>query len=296
MKKIGNKILIQLLLLLARFPMSFLYIISKFLYFILYKVIKYRLKVVKSNLKRCYPNLSEQELIEIEKKYYVYLSELIVESVKGFKISAKEMNQRINTKNLYIYDEIFDKKESAIVAMGHNGNWEWICRHAPLIIKTPIYVAYKPLSNPYFEKLMNKARQEFGINTIPMASVGRFILENKNQNFLLILTADQSPSNFENSIWVDFFNTKTSFLPGLEKLSLKYNLPIIFHEVKQAKKGYYECLPQILIQKDSKTNKEGEITQQYATFLEQKINEQIHTWVWSHKRWKHEYNKINALT
>jgi Kdo2-lipid IVA lauroyltransferase/acyltransferase len=287
MKYIFNKIGIFVLLRISVLPLTFLFLFVPIIKFLIYKVFKYRVLLVKYNLKIAFPEKSETERLKIEKDYYQYLSELILEAVKGFTISAKELNKRIKTDDSYIYDSIFKNKESAIVAMGHNGNWEWICRHAPLYINTQICVAYKPLSNPQFDQLMNKVRCEFGIKVIPMAGIGRYIIENKNNPFLLILTADQSPSNPITGIWADFFHTPTSFLSGLEKLSLKYQLPVIFHEVKRAhKKGYYQCKVHRLLEPKDFTM-EGSITQAYATFLENKIKEQPHSWLWSHKRWKH---------
>ena len=283
----GNKIAIFFLKLLSRLPLSVLYIFSYFLYFIFYKLIGYRKKTIISNLKIAFPQKSENEINVLTKKYYKYLSHLVVEIIKGFTISADELNKRIKTENSEIYDKITLDKSSAIVVMGHNGNWEWVCRQAPLYIKTPICVAYKPLSNPYFDDLFNKARTEFGTLVEPMAKIGKFIIENKNKSYLIILTADQSPSNPETGIWAKFFNIDTSFLSGLEKLSLKYNLPIIFHEVKMTRKGYYHCTvhPPILAA-DLKENQS--ITQYYANMLEQKIMEQPEIWLWSHKRWKHK--------
>ncbi|MDP2176200.1 MAG: hypothetical protein Q8K70_09870 [Bacteroidota bacterium] len=287
MKYIFNKIGIFILLSFSYLPLSFLFLFAPFVKFLIYKVFKYRVKLVKTNLLRAFPNKSDSERFQIEKDYYQYLSELILEAVKGFTISAKELNKRIKTQNSDIYDNIFKNKESAIVAMGHNGNWEWICRHAPLYIKTQICVAYKPLTNPQFDELMNKVRCEFGIKVIPMAGIGRYIIENKNNPFLLILTADQSPSNPNTGIWANFFDIQTSFLSGLEKLSLKYQLPVIFHEVKQASnKGFYECKVHRLLEPRNHPL-DGSITQTYADLLQQKIIEQPHSWLWSHKRWKH---------
>jgi len=34
---------------------------------------------------------------------------------------------------------------------------------------------------------------------------------------------------------------------------------------------------------------EGRITEAFVQYLEKNIREQPEVWVWSHKRWKHEY-------
>lgn len=289
MNKVISKIAVNYLLLISRFPLVIHYWFSNFLYILLFKIVKYRKKVVFKNIEIVFPNYSKSQKNKLAKNYYRYLSQLIVEVVKGFTISKKELQKRISVDNSYIYDELFEKNQSAIVALGHNCNWEWICRHASMVTKHKLYVAYKPLNNPYFDKLMAKTRTAFGMQQIAMNNVGRFIIEHKNEAFLLILISDQKPSNPKNGIWIDFFKRKTSFLPGLEKLSLKYNLPIYFHEVKQVKQGYYRCKIHHLLNPLDYL-KEGSITQKYAQHLEEMIIEQPETWLWSHNRFKHEYN------
>ncbi|MFM6982658.1 MAG: lysophospholipid acyltransferase family protein, partial [Chitinophagaceae bacterium] len=173
---------------------------------------------------------------------------------------------------------------SAIVVMGHSGNWEWVCRAAPIFMKNRIVVAYKPLSNPYFEKLMLRARTELGVIQIPMAQIGKFILQQK-EPYLLILAADQSPSDSKTSIWVNFLNQETAVLPGPEKLAVKFNLPVIFHNVNRTKRGVYKCTAQYLV-KESSNTRNAEITELHTRHLEQEIIKQPEIWLWSHKRWK----------
>lgn len=289
MNKVISKISIAFLLLISRLPIVIHYWFSNFLYILLFKIVEYRKKVVLKNIDLVYPSYSKSQKTELARNYFLYLSQLIVEVVKGFTISRKELQKRISVDNSYLYDELFNNNQSAIVALGHNGNWEWICRHASMVTKHKLYVAYKPLSNPFFDKLMAKTRTAFGMQQIAMNNVGRFIIEHKNEAFLLILISDQKPSNPKNGIWVDFFKTKTSFLPGLEKLSLKYNLPIYFHEVKRVKRGYYRCKIHHLLN-PLDYQKEGSITQKYARHLEKMIVEQPETWLWSHNRFKHKFD------
>lgn len=284
MKAIANKILIAFLLLISRLPFVVLWGISNLLYYLFYKILKYRVKVVRENLKRSFPEKTEEELLLLEKKFYKYLSDLVVETVKGFTISRKSLEQRIDFQCGSIYDELYENRKSAIVVMGHSGNWEWVCRAAPIFMKNRIVVAYKPLSNPYFEKLMLRARTELGVMQIPMAQIGKFILQQK-EPYLLILAADQSPSDSKTSIWVNFLNQETAVLPGPEKLAVKFNLPVIFHDVNRTKRGVYKCTAKYLV-KESSSTQPGEITALHTSHLEQEIIKQPEIWLWSHKRWK----------
>lgn len=284
MKALANRILIACLLVLSRLPFFILWGISNFLYVLFYRLIKYRVKVVRQNLERSFPEKTEIELKVLEKKFYRYLSDLVLETVKGFTISRSDLKNRIDFQCGSIYDELADNRKSAIVVMGHSGNWEWVCRAAPIFMKNRIVVAYKPLSNPYFEKLMLKARTEFGVIQVPMAQIGKFILQ-QTEPYLLILAADQSPSDSKTSIWVKFLNQETAVLPGPEKLAMKFNLPVIFHDVNRTGRGVYRCTAQYLVE-DSKNSQPGAITELHTRHLEQEIIKQPEIWLWSHKRWK----------
>jgi KDO2-lipid IV(A) lauroyltransferase len=280
----SSKTGIFFLLLLSYLPMWMLYGISNILYIVFYRLIKYRIKVVRANLRNSYPLKSEAELRATERNFYKYLADLVVESVKGFTIGKKELRKRITIDDVEIYDKLHDNGKSAIVVMGHNGNWEWVCRAAPLIMKNNIFVAYKPLSNPYFDRLMYNARTEFGVHQVPMAQIAKVILQ-QTEPFLLILAADQSPSDRKTSIWVDFLNQETAVLPGVEKLAIKFKLPVIFHEVNKTKRGFYKCKPKYIVEMD-RAYAAGEITRLHSGFLEEKIHGQPEIWLWSHKRWK----------
>lgn len=286
--KIGSIVGIFLLKGLSRCPLFLLYFISNFLFFVFYRLIKYRTKVVRQNLTNSFPEKTEIELHEIEIDFYKYLSDLVVETVKGFTISKKELLKRMKFLNTTYVDQLVKDNKSAMVVMGHYGNWEWICRSAPLFIKNNIIVAYKPLTNPQFDKLLYKARIEFGVRQVPMQQLPRVLLGEKKP-YLLILLADQSPSDAETSIWVNFLNQDTAVLPGIEKLAVKYKLPIFYNEVKLLKRGYYTCefKPMIEVPEGYKYS---EITQLHSSRLEDNIRYNPHIWLWSHKRWKLKRN------
>jgi KDO2-lipid IV(A) lauroyltransferase len=284
MQKLANKLLIAFLKLISRLPMFVLYGLSNFLYLILYKVLHYRVKVVQSNLKNSFPDKTAHELKKIEVEYYKYLTDLIVESVKGFTASRSEMLKRVSYTDTIALDKLFDNKQSGIVVMGHCGNWEWICRSAAFLMKNRVVVVYKPLSNRYFDTLIAETRTEFGVSQVPMTSIGRYLIQQK-EPFLLILLSDQSPSDALNSHWMNFLNQETAVLKGAEKLSKKFNLPLIYNNIKRSKRGHYICSPKFIVENPS-SYPEGEITEMHTKILEKNIKEQPEIWLWSHRRWK----------
>lgn len=249
-------------------------------------MVKYRRKVVLNNLKNSFPYYSNNEIESIEKKFYHYLCDLVIETVHGYSISRKSIKKRVIFKSTEIYDKLYDEGKSAIIVMGHHGNWEWVCRAAPVWLKNRLVVAYKPLKDKVFEKFMMKVRTEFGGQQLAMQDVARFI-NAQTEPFLLILTADQSPSDAKGCHWVKFLNQETAVLTGPAKLAKRYNLPIIYHDVKMKSKGHYECKPIVLLENPN-SKEEIEISEIHVKELENQILIQPETWLWSHKRWKHK--------
>ena len=88
-----------LILPLSLLPYPLLYLISDIIFLLIYRVIGYRKEVVFTNIKNSFPNKSKQELKKIMSDFYVHLCDIIMESIKGFTISEKQLRKRLIIKN-----------------------------------------------------------------------------------------------------------------------------------------------------------------------------------------------------
>ena len=100
-----------LLILISFLPYKILYLISDLLSFFLYRIIKFRLKIVRKNLTLSFPKKTLNQIINIEKKFYDHLSDLIVEMIKNFSISKDEMLTRYKFKNMELIHNQEKKKK-----------------------------------------------------------------------------------------------------------------------------------------------------------------------------------------
>ena len=82
--------------LISLLPMWILYRLSDILYFLVYYIIGYRKKVVRKNLKNSFPEKSDRERLSIEKKFYAFFCDYIVETLKKFSISDEQMKKRMH--------------------------------------------------------------------------------------------------------------------------------------------------------------------------------------------------------
>lgn len=292
MNRITYGITAFVLYLISLLPFPVLYFLSDILYVFLYYIFKYRRKVVLINLLNSFPEKSKTEIDEIEKSFYRYLADLMLESVKTMTLSANQIKKRFVFKNLELLTKHLQNGRSVIAVSGHYGNWEWGPLAIALELKEKVLVVYKPLSNKRFERLMNRMRSRFGSIMVPMKLTMRKVIEYKNEPHVLVLVGDQTPTREESVYFTSFLNQQTAVFLGVEKIAVKANNPIIYFCINSLKRGYYECEVKSLIDSPELTS-EHEITNLHIGELEKNIRFKPEYWLWSHKRWKFSPEILN---
>jgi KDO2-lipid IV(A) lauroyltransferase len=270
---------------IASLPFTLLYNVSDFFYYLL-KTSGYRKTVVIKNLRNSFPEKSDQEIELICERYYRYLSDLILETLKTLTMTKEEALKHCHFKNTGWLEKLYEEKKSIMVVMGHYGNWEWAGPAFTLSTKFQLNVIYRPLSNTYFEKMMTGMRTKFGTRITPVTLTLREMVATRNQITATALVADQTASP-ENAYWTTFLNQDTAVYVGPEKLAKKFNYPVVYMNAKRITRGYYEVTPELLFS-DPKNTTDGEICEAFIKRLEQEIKDDPITWLWSHRRWKHQ--------
>ena len=275
-----------LLWLITLLPMPVLYIKSDFLYFIIFHIIRYRKKVVYGNLINAFPDKDKDQIDKIARKFYKHFCDIIFETLKELHMSEAEMIKRVRYTNSELLNKYFKQKRSVIAVVGHYCNWELLTGFS---LQTPYHGAslYKPLNNTHFDKMFSKMRNKFGTEMIPMKQALRSIINNKRENRLTIncYISDQSPVREELDYFTRFLNQDTAVFLGIEKLAIKFNLPVVYFKMKKIKRGYYEVEIIDITGKPTETVP-NEITDKHVRLLEETILEEPAYWLWSHRRWK----------
>jgi KDO2-lipid IV(A) lauroyltransferase len=272
-------------MLIGLLPFPLLYKLSDFLSFILRKVIKYRKAVVIENLEKSFPDIGKEELGRITRRFYLNLSDVLLEGIKSFTISRKQVMARHRILNPEIVQPYLDAGMGIIGGTAHYGNWEWGSLSPGLFINSKLIAFYKPLSNKRFDKFVRDSRSRFGTILTSIRETTKAFTDNHGYPVIYIMVADQSPSNLRMAYWVNFLGRDTAFLHGPEKYARINSYPVIYAAIRRVKRGFYEMDLSVIVE-DPSTLPEGEITRLYAEKLESLIKEDPANWLWSHKRWK----------
>ena len=281
--------------LLSHLPLSALYVLSNFIFFIVFRILRYRRRTVWVNLVTSFPELEPEEHKDIERKFYRWFCDYLVENIKLMNMKPEEMKQRLVFKNTEAVDQCINEGQSCAIYLGHLCNWEWITS-LPFWITPEAQCGqlYHPLENKDFDRLLLHIRQRFGSVCIPMNDSLRRILDYKRQDKQTVIgyIADQAPFWWNIHHWCQFLHHDTAVLSGTERIATKLDQAVFYLDVHRVKRGYYEAEFK-LITREPRKMEEFQLTDIYFNELEKSIRRQPECYLWTHDRWKRTRERFN---
>ncbi|MGI6816471.1 lysophospholipid acyltransferase family protein [Bacteroides sp. KG123] len=274
--------------LVALLPFRALYVLSDGLYLLMRHVVHYRKKVIRRNLSLSFPEKPQSELREIERRFYHYICDYMLEEVKMLRMSFNELQRRMSYEKTDIFLEMIEKHGGIVVMIPHYANFEWLTGMAAIMKPEDITgQVYKPLRNNHLDEMFKLIRSRFGGYNIPKHSTAKEVirLRRDNKRMALGLITDQSPNRSEAHYWTTFLHQDTVFMDGAERIARMMDFPVFYAELQKTGRGYCKVSFD-LITETPKQTAGGEITECFARRLEQTIRREPAYWFWSHKRWK----------
>ncbi|MCU0341709.1 MAG: hypothetical protein MUE30_17685 [Spirosomaceae bacterium] len=272
---------------LSLLPIGVLYGIAKGLSWFFFNVLGYRKKVVMKNLRNSFPEKSPKEVERMGKDFYDHLCTMMVESVKSFSISKEKLLSRLTYTGLEKISQFAQQGRSVILVAGHRHNYEWLVTGLEPNFTHQVVALYKPLNNPFFEKVIKESRAQLGMRLESIYEIReRFANQLKSEPLAIVFAMDQSPSESHKGYWMKFLGQDTAVLYGTEKYAREYDLPIFYAHLSKPSEGYYRADFELLTDAP-KATRYGEITEKMMQWLEADIRQEPAPWLWSHKRWKH---------
>ncbi len=289
-KKVGLEVMWMLCKFIAILP-HFVqyYIIQELIYFVVYHCIRYRRKLVMTNLRGSFPEKSDVELKDISRKFYRNLAEVMVNTVIMARMSEQECKQRmVFTNNDEIREILGDR--NCIAMTSHLGCWEFYGFWGMWLPNHVLVAVYHKIHNEVFNELYKRLRDHE--RELPVASYDslRFFIRNRDgyegKHLAFGLISDQNPPRLPDSHWYRFLNRDTLFFEGGEQLAMKFGVPVFYVSQRKVRRGYYQARMEMIY--DGKEEvAPHEITERYVRLLEEDIKLCPEMWMWSHRRWKH---------
>ena len=266
-------------------PFWFLYGLSNVFAFLLDGVIRYRRKLVESNLQHAFPHLNAREISKLRRQFYLHFCDVWMEALKGLSLSETAFKKRVKIENPELLLRYTEQGRAVMALTSHRANWEWLTPSHSLILPVPIDAVYKKVNSEFFEKLMQQIRGRFGARMVEKKNLLRDSIQRNKIPRILAIMSDQSPQKRQNHRWYTFMNRPTPFYNASDKLASKLNMPVVYADMDRVSRGYYSVKFH-LISDQPASLPEGEITRAYIQFMEEGLKRKPADYLWSHNRWK----------
>lgn len=253
------------------------------LYFILYKIFRYRYAVVVQNLSRSFPERSYGEIRQVAASFYRHFCRIFIEMGLMLLMPERRVKEKVVVKDTALLEHYHAQQKNIIIMLGHYGNWECL-NILPRYCSFPLYAVYKPLSNAFFDRVMQRLRSRFGLRLLPMHKTARHMLTTRGPKGAYIFVADQFPPQEAHTL--SFLHQPTRVITGAERLAKTTGAAVVYASVKKtAGPADWEISFQLICDTPA-VSPSYHITQKFTEMLEQDICESPQYWLWTHRRWK----------
>lgn len=284
LKSFTNHAVVLLLKLLALLPYRFLVAIGYGLGFITARIPGDRNRVVKTNLRLCFPQLSSAEIDSLSKQHWRLLGRSLVEKSIIWCGSSKQLSNMIEVKSAV---DLSSKKPRILVNMHFTGIEGSIIlsaiskeKHWP---RTSGF--FQRMKNPFFNKKIVGWRNRFGGNSIDrQGNIKAIIREIRNGDFIII--APDIDLGIKDSEFVPFFGIQTNTITTISRLAkiTGAEVCLMTTTLKADESGYLCEIGKPLENfpgEDSKSD-----TARLNQYFEDEIRLRPAEYYWVHKRFK----------
>ena len=212
---------------------------------------------------------------------------MVVEAIKSLTISESAMKKRFTSSNVEAISALEKENRNIMMLRGHYASWEW-----SVILQRFInhkgYAVYKRIENPYFDKLVKKIRARYDSELINTKETVHKMGAAIGRGELIIngFIADQTAKHWKAKHFQDFMGIKVPVLTGGEMLAKKFDMAVIYLDVRKVKRGHYAADVK-LITKQPNDFPDFEITDTFLALVEAQIKDEPAYYLWTHKRWKY---------
>ena len=255
---------------------------------LVFEVLGYRKSVTLGNLRRAFPEKSDEELRLIARGAYENVAISLFELVWFPRMTPDRLRRLVHFDRPELVREAYQEGKGVLLLTAHFGNWELLAQCIIVVFGFPVSVIVKTQANRLIDRRINKRRTRLGNKIIPMETSLREVLRALRDKEAVGLVADQAAP--KENVPVEFFGTMVPTHQGPSVFSLKMGSPIVAIFSVRRPDGTYDMhtfrVPSADLHGYDETNA-TELTRRHVRITENIIRQYPDQWMWMHKRWKH---------
>lgn len=273
--------------LLTRIPLPLLYTWGWVMYFVAFRVMRWRRDQAERDVANAFPERSAAERADIVRRSYRNLGDTLVEALWGFGASGEALKRRVAIENPELVQAGFDAGQSVVLLTAHFGNWEWLLLAAGVQFGIVIDVVYQPQRVRAIEDFLRTARGRFGGHLIPRSEFVYDLLSRSERIRTYALIADQTPKHKSDpKHWTHFLNQDTAFFIGAGKIAKFLDAKVLYVKMRRVRRGRYSVRLEEIATPPYEEAEDELIVERFARKLERDVRESPADWLWLQKKWK----------
>jgi KDO2-lipid IV(A) lauroyltransferase len=272
---------------LTRVPLPLLYTWSAVVYFVAFRVLRWRRDRAELDIANAFPDKAAAERATILRRSYRNLADTLFEAFWGYGANANALRCRVTIENPKLVTACVDAKQSVILLTAHFGNWEWLSLAAGAHFGVAIDVVYQPQRVESVDRFLRQARARFGSRFVPRKDFIFDLMSRAGQPRVYALIADQTPKGSDPRQWTRFLGQDTAFFTGAGKIARFLDAKVFYVTMRRLRRGYYSVRLTPLAEPPYDEGADHVVVERYARMLERDIRESPADWLWLQKKWKY---------
>jgi KDO2-lipid IV(A) lauroyltransferase len=266
-------------------PMPVMYTLAWLLALFMRHVLRYRVAVVRENLRLALPELDTAARERVLGRQYHKLTEVLFELPWLTIASRPQVSARVRLPDLAAVRAELAAGRPVLLLAAHLCNWEWLLQALAIELGVPFVAAYKPPHSERTDELLLSVRSRFGTQMVPAKRLLRQLLRLRGTAHAVGMVADQMPTSSGGRVWLSFLGRPTAFFPGPAEIARLGGYRAYFLAQRRLRRGYYETHFEPIGDAGEALDV-ATFTARYAARVEALVRERPEEWAWTHRRWK----------
>jgi Kdo2-lipid IVA lauroyltransferase/acyltransferase len=272
---------------LTRIPLPLLYPVAWLIYFVAFRVLRWRRERAEADIAKAFPDKDADERARIVRAAYRNLADTLMEALWGFGASADAISNRVVFENAELVHQCVEANQSVVLLTAHYGNWEWLSLAAGVHFGIAIDVVYQRQRVAAVDTFLREARARFGSRFVPREEFIFDLMSRAGQPRAYALIADQTPKHKNDPRhWTRFLGQDTAFFKGAGKIAQFLDAKVLYVTMRRLRRGYYSVRLTVLAEPPYDAEANELIVERYARSLEHDIRDSPADWLWLQNKWK----------
>jgi KDO2-lipid IV(A) lauroyltransferase len=219
-------------------------------------------------------------------RYYEHLGLLVAEFARMRFRTPEDVSRWIEPDGIERLREVVSRGRGVIALTGHIGNWE-LAGHCIAANGVPTHALYRPLSNPYLDRRLQRLRASSGMRLRGKRDALRALVRVLRSGEVAGILLDQDGGR--QGVFCPFFGKLGSTLPTAAVLAMHTGaaiVPVTCYRCPSREGHRLRVGQEVRLASTGDEERDALITTRRCNeALERAILEHPEQWLWVHRRW-----------